>query len=384
MPRKKNNDLLSQVGILPNLKKINGKPYAIVTYRDASGKQKFLTRRVDTVAEWSAAVADLRQEAERRTYVKVDISKVTFSELLTEYKKAKPNAPKWYLDPLDSFFGPRRIKTITYGDIEQFKASRLAVKKTIPDPNDPKKKIVVDRKITTINRELEFLRTVLLYAVRQEWLQRTPFTRGPSPIIQKSQEESRYRIPSIEEEEKILAVCVDKRAHLRPILLMAKDTGLRRGALLSLLWSSVVFVDGHVGRLMKIPQGNRYKRRPKLIGITTRLQAALAELWEASDKNLNAKIFGGIKDIKRSYATACRLADVSDLHFHDWRHGYVTDMAEAGVENRIAQAAAGHTSEEMHAIYTNVDERIAIEIAERLDGLHERRREKTKKEREDK
>jgi integrase len=64
---------------------------------------------------------------------------------------------------------------------------------------------------------------------------------------------------------------------------------------------------------------------------------------------------------------------VTDLHFHDWRHGYATDMMEAGVEERLAMRAVGHTNPETHAIYTNVDERLALQIAKRLNALHHSR-----------
>jgi integrase len=90
-------------------------------------------------------------------------------------------------------------------------------------------------------------------------------------------------------------------------------------------------------------------------------------------KEPNEKIFGGVRDVKRAYNTACRIAGVSGLHLHDWRHGYATDMMEAGVEERLAMRAAGHTSADTHAIYTNVDERLALQIAERLNQLHRSR-----------
>jgi integrase len=99
----------------------------------------------------------------------------------------------------------------------------------------------------------------------------------------------------------------------------------------------------------------------------------VSKLWQTSDKKPETKIFGGITEIKRSYGTACRLAGVTDLHFHDWRHGFATDLLEAGVEERLAMRAAGHINPETHAIYTNVDERIAREIALRLDQLHQKR-----------
>jgi integrase len=164
---------------------------------------------------------------------------------------------------------------------------------------------------------------------------------------------------------------------LRPILIAARDTGLRKSALLSLTWSAVDFVaDGDsvtIGDFLRIPEGNKYKKRPKKIGITERLKVELLVLWERSKKDRAAHIFGGITEIKRSYHTACRKAGVTDLRFHDWRHGFATDLMEAGVEERLAMRAAGHTNAETHAIYTNVDERLALMIAERLNALHRSR-----------
>src|SRR5262249_51900000 len=155
--------------------------------------------------------------------------------------------------------------------------------------------------ISTVNRELEALRSVLLYAVRRDWIVKNPFDKGPAPLIRKSEEESRARFPSPEEEARILAVCVGARAHLRPILIAAKDTGLRKGALLSLTWSKVDFkVDERnvvVEAFLRIPKGPRNKKRPPVICLTARLRDELARLWEKSDKNPSSKIFGGIADI---------------------------------------------------------------------------------------
>jgi integrase len=103
------------------------------------------------------------------------------------------------------------------------------------------------------------------------------------------------------------------------------------------------------------------------------LHAELAKLWEKSDKDPKSKIFGGIKDFKKAYERVCDLAGVDDLHIHDWKHGYVTDMAEADVEERLAMRAAGHTNPETHWIYTNIDKRLAKGIAEKLNRLHAKR-----------
>lgn len=417
MARSKQSSLLS----LPYVEPIDGKPYVRLMYRDAkTGRRLSKSRRVHTVDDYAAALEYVKKEigAEPMDH---DPEKITFDELMTEFKKAKPRTPEWYLKPIEDHFGKRKLKSITYGDLKEFKALREAV---------PHKVTGGPRKPSTINRELEALREVMLYAVRHEWLAKNPFTKGPT-LIPKSEEESRNRIPSPAEEVAILEWCSNlkdwaakkceakgiggaefaellgveamerieadkgikdadiartaevlgesfddayeiargKRGHLRPILIALRDTGLRKGALLSLTWAAADLAEGS----LKIPKGPRNKQRPPLIWMTDRLRVELTKLWDRSDKNPRSKIFGGIKDFKKSYKRVCDLAGVTDLHIHDWKHAYVTDMAEADVEERLAMRAAGHSNSETHWIYTNIDARLAKGIAEKLDRLHARR-----------
>jgi integrase len=160
-----------------------------------------------------------------------------------------------------------------------------------------------------------------------------------------------------------------KRAHMRPILIALRDTGLRKGALLSLTWKSVDLENG----FLDIPKGKANKGRPRVIAMTARLRAELSTLWENSDKKPESSIFGGIRDFKKAYVKACRLAGVEDLHAHDWRHGFATDLMEANVEEQLAMKATGHNNVETHHIYRNIDRRLAKVIAESLDRLHAER-----------
>ncbi len=49
---------------------------------------------------------------------------------------------------------------------------------------------------------------------------------------------------------------------------------------------------------------------------------------------------------------------------------------ESGTEERLALRAAGHTNAETHSIYTNIDKRLAREIAKNLNELHSKREKK--------
>src|SRR5262245_57828149 len=191
MARSKQDSLYS----LPFVHPKDGKPYARLNYFDErAGKWTSKEKRVYTVEQAMSAYEELKRKvgAQPRDY---DPDKITFEELMAEFKKAKPKMKEWYSKPLEEHFGKRRLKTITYGDLKEFKEKREAVEhKVTRQPRKP----------ATINREMEALREVLLYAVAHEWLAKNPFKKGPETLIPKSEEESRNRVPSPEEEAAIL------------------------------------------------------------------------------------------------------------------------------------------------------------------------------------
>ncbi len=117
-------------------------------------------------------------------------------------------------------FGQRKIKSLTYGDLARFRAQRL---QTLTKHGKP-------RSVSTVNAELAILRALMTFALHNGWIDVDPFTKGEA-LIRVSEETKRERTLSYEEERRLLAVCVAERAHLRPLIITALETGLRRGAL---------------------------------------------------------------------------------------------------------------------------------------------------------
>src|SRR6185503_9509554 len=63
-------------------------------------------------------------------------------------------------------------------------------------------------------------------------------------------------------------------------------------------------------------------------------------------------------DVKRAFATACRLAGIVNLRFHDLRHTAATRLAEAGADAFTIAAILGHSTIQMSARHTHIaDER---------------------------
>ena len=77
--------------------------------------------------------------------------------------------------------------------------------------------------------------------------------------------------------------------------------------------------------------------------MTRRVTEELARLNENGNGNL---IFGGLKEVKRSFTTACRANKITNLRKHDFRHAFVSRSIVAGIPPAVALKASGHASDE--------------------------------------
>jgi integrase len=162
---------------------------------------------------------------------------------------------------LKQHFGKRQLRGITHSDIRAFRAERLSTKT----------KAGRQRSVAAVNRELEKLRRLLNIAEREGWILRNPM-RGGDPLISIADERKRERILTRDEELRLLNACENRyRSHLRPILICALDTGMRRGEILSLKWSDVDFEE----RVLTIRAFNTKTMKERQVSLTTRLALEL-------------------------------------------------------------------------------------------------------------
>jgi integrase len=346
----------------------NGKWYARLDYRDEAGEKRRIRRLAENKSQAKLLLKELVRRYDDQGHKSLSADRMSFSDLADFFHKRYLIAPQYvdgrkvaglrsyedglaFLRALRAFFDKRWLRSITHGDIENFKANRLST------PTVHGKA----RAIASVNRELALLRRMLNVAQREGWIARNPFNSGDA-LINPADEKKREKIITFEEEMRLLSACTDKRAHLKPIIICALDTGMRSGEIFKLKWSDIDFEN----KLIVVKAFNTKTMRERTVGITPRLEKELCALYEASPHDLNQLVFGITDTVKKSFASARKAAGIPDVRFHDLRHTAATRLVQAHIPLSEVGRALGHTQPSTTYRYVNANVETARRIADAL------------------
>jgi integrase len=157
----------------------------------------------------------------------------------------------------------------------------------------------------------------------------------------------RLRYLSQEELPRLLSAADES---LRPILLVALHTGVRRGELFALLWPDVDFRLGMV-RVLHSKNGER-REIPMSETLRTTLQALPRHL--ASDYVFPGKTGQGVVDIRKRFHRALQEAGIAGFVFHDLRHTFASYLVMAGVDLMTVKEFLGHKDLKMTLRYAHL------------------------------
>ena len=146
------------------------------------------------------------------------------------------------------------------------------------------------------------------------------------------------------------------RADLRPVVILAIHTDMRRGELLSLRWANVDFERGliHVMNSQREQTKSGHSRSIPMNGIARRELLGLhRETGQTEYVFFNDKTKKPRTDLKNGFGTACVIAGLDDFRFHDLRHTAATRLADAGTNTREIMAILGHRCIQTSARYTH-------------------------------
>jgi integrase len=346
-------------------------------YKNPLGEPKEKFRRCNTYAEAMAALTNFQQEIEKELTEPTRVEHTFFE--LTDFFDREYVKPAVFIDGVrmfgyrqnlkkvralleqhKQFFGDVPLSSITYEDLRRY---RTSIATTITRRGGPPS-------LATINEKLSLLRRILNIAIQNDWLKSSPFSRG-SNLIKRSAETRRNRMLTYEEEIMLLDACTGRRAHMRPWIIAALDTAMRRGELYDLKWKDVDLEQ----RVIYIERGKSDAPRsktgvPGILPITPRLHDELIGLRTDDDKPDDLVL--GRFDFKRAFTSLCKIAGIEDLQFRDLRSTAATRMLLAGNANALVRKVTRHANDEMLiSHYTNVDAENARLIGEKLAEFNE-------------
>lgn len=260
----------------------------------------------------------------------------------------------------------RAMGSIDTGLIEKWRAERLDA------GNQP----------VTINRNLQRLHSLMSQAVERKVIDRHPFAVKPL----KTDRTGRVRYLEEEEEEQLRQALISREDvlrrerdsfnqwrvarhkpvlaqrdetyvdHLRPIVLLALNTGTRRGELFHLRWTDVNLKTSWLtiaGRTSK----NKQTRRLPL----NREALAVLGSWRKQSATISASpyVFPGQSDrplttITKAWRSVRKAAGLRDFHFHDLRHHFASRLVQSGVDLNTVRELLGHADLQMVLRYAHL------------------------------
>ncbi|MEW5852419.1 MAG: site-specific integrase [Myxococcota bacterium] len=327
---------------------VNGRSYWLVdewlTMPDGQ-VERFRKRKIPTKEQAMALVAKVKAEAfEGRFFERHKAPELTVLEAWEAYKPVSERDNDTHQTEvgraahLVRLLGPRKAATLTVKDVDEYRGKRLS-EKTMRGAAPS---------AATLDREVELLKRFLNYAVTCGSLPSNPIARAK--LLHRSNVRT-----SVLDEEKFKRLVAAADAELKPILVVAFDTGMRKREVLDLEWS---YVDLERG-VIRLPAEATKTDEARIIYLTARAKAALEETPVHKDCPyvfVNPATKKPWADMKRAFDRACVGAGLSGIWFHDLRRSFVTNARRRGVQESVVMRMSGHRTRAVFDRYNIVEE----------------------------
>lgn len=288
---------------------------------------------------------------------------VTFGEFMAEYADfvtATAKAGAATVAAIKAVFGSwygKRLDAIRLEDWDTLRAARLGAGVTP----------------ATVNRDLDRIKAALQQAVEWGRLQSNPLAKAKR-TKRDVEQRVRYLTPK---EAKALRNALDRRErrrqarrlsgdawrqarrreplgafegytdHLAPMVLLALNTGCRRGELTQLTWADVDLRT----KVLTVRAG--YAKSGKARHIPLNREALdVLKRWRKTHSG-EGRLFP-VAQINKAWAALVADAGIEDFRFHDLRHDFASQLVMRGVPLIVVRDLLGHGSIEMTERYAHL------------------------------
>jgi len=247
------------------------------------------------------------------------VIRILFKDFASEYlkwaevdNKAFEKGKKWMVERLVSACGDLFLAEITSWNVEKYKAAR---KEEIGRRNSLRSPAAKQFSLSTVNRELTCLTHMSNKAL--EW---GKVERNPVKNVRFFKENAgRLRYLLMDEAVRLIECCPSS---LRPIVITAVCTGLRKGEIVHIKWNDIYFAN----RIIFIANTKNGEKRE--VPVNDYLTETLKSIkkHDASPYVFCDKDGKPYYDFGKSFATALNKAGIKDFRFHDLRHTFASNL----------------------------------------------------------
>jgi integrase len=155
---------------------------------------------------------------------------------------------------------------------------------------------------------------------------------------------------------------------LRPLLILALHTGMRKGEILNLKWTDIDFIR----RLITIQKSKNGQKRA--IPMSEMLYETLKRI---KVRDISLKVFPiSDRSLRAAFSRTLKKAGITDFRIHDLRHTFATRLVQNGVDLYKVKELLGHKSILMTSRYAHhypESLRSSIEILDKLSQSYHNR-----------
>jgi integrase len=233
---------------------------------------------------------------------------------------------------------------------------------------DFEEKRIKEVSVYTVRNELACLRHLLRLA-HKKWgyLDRVPDIEMPKAP------KGRTRFLSEEEIARLLTACgQSKNRALHAIVVLAINTGMRKGELLNLTWERVDLTRD-LGFGATVTLYDTKSGEPRGVPLNQVAVSTLAAIEPDMTKRLGRVFKRSTGEdqisVRTAWERALKRADISNFRFHDLRHTCGSYLTMRGRPMREIQEVLGHKSLSMTLRYSHLSPKHLRSCVESLDGL---------------
>jgi integrase len=281
----------------------------------------------------------------------VKIKNHTFNELAQEYEKWAArqrsfHTKQGFINALKKRFGHYPLRRFNSMMLEQYQTEKM-------QRNRP----------ATVNRHLATIKHMFTKAVEWNMVEEDVLKRiRKVKLLQENNRRLRYLT-----QEECQALINGCDAHARPIVIMALNTGMRKGEILNLKWENIDLKNGFI--LLNQEQTKNGER--KEIPINSTLREALLKITRRLDIPyvfFNPKTDKPYDNIVKSFYTAMKRAGIRDFRVHDLRHTFASHLVMAGVDLTTVRELLGHKTLTMTLRYSHLAPSHKVRAVDILDS----------------